>query len=124
MEAMNHPITMRYDEALRAYLISMPDYVSLADIEDLQNRLFSSFISLKEGQCALLIDTNKHDFESIACLKALRDLLESPPVSSNCIRVAFVQPRQYREAQIVSDQEAYFYDKTEAYSWLESMATG
>ncbi|MFC1609879.1 hypothetical protein ACFL6C_02885 [Myxococcota bacterium] len=116
---MSQRISIRYDVPLRRYVISMPDHVTLAAIEDLTER-FLSALGTHDAEYGLLIDTNKHNFESIACLKALREMLEAPQVATSCLAVAFVAPRQYREPHIASDQEGYFDEVDATHAWLKA----
>ena len=68
----------------------------------------------------MLIDTNKHEFESIQCLKLLREFFTTNVViQTNVGKVAFVQPKNYRGPHVVSEIEAYFESTEEAYKWLE-----
>lgn len=65
-----------------------------------------------------MLDTNRHHFESIACLKLLRDGLGDAQISNRVLRLAAVQPTQYREPGVVGPNEAYFSDIDDAYTWL------
>ncbi len=72
---------------------------------------------------ALLLDTNKHQFESIECLKFLRDLI-SNEVIHRLSSVAFVQPREYRTPEVPSSTEGYFDNFEDAYTWLQQKTRG
>jgi hypothetical protein len=119
VETTSNAINLEYDQGLRSFVVSMPEHVTLAAIEDLQERLFAALAS-QRSQSNLLIDSNRHDFESTACLKALREMLEAPQVVSKCMRVAFVQPKQYRETHVASDQEGYFQSIEAARAWIRN----
>jgi hypothetical protein len=116
--AVTTQINLHYDSGLRGFIVSMPPHVTLTALHDLTDRLFVAVAATTETTCRLLLDTNQHDFESIACLKALREMLEAPQAATKCVRVAFVQPPQFREPLIASDHEGYFNDVEEARAWL------
>jgi carboxypeptidase C (cathepsin A) len=68
----------------------------------------------------LLVDTNKHNFESIQCLKNLREYLtKNPALKSNCKKAAFVSPAKYMTPKIESETVAYFDNLEQAYIWLK-----
>ena len=113
-------IETTFDNDINAFIVRMPDHIALEEL----NRWRKEFLqSLGEGagddKAGLLLDTNKHQFESIECLKLLRDLLSSERQIEHCIgRVAFVQPGHYREPELSSSTEAYFSRFEDAYHWL------
>ncbi len=99
------------------YIVTFPDHVTLDCLIDWG----SAFKSKLEGEVpkSLLLDTKLHNFESIDCLKWLREFLTDICVVNNEInKVAFVQPRSYRESEIVSTNEAYFSELPKARKWL------
>ncbi|NOZ51975.1 MAG: hypothetical protein GXP08_02345 [Gammaproteobacteria bacterium] len=68
----------------------------------------------------MLMDTNQHHFESVQCLKSLRDFFStSPVIQSNGVKVAFVQPENVMQPHVKSASDAYFTDYDKAYQWLE-----
>lgn len=72
----------------------------------------------------LLIDTNLHQFESVQCLKGLRDFLTmNPVIQSRKVKAAFVKPENVMPSHIKSEFEAYFHSYDEAYKWLERKQT-
>ncbi len=113
-------IEMAYNARIHGFIVSMPAVITLGAIEAWRERLWQRITDSPAGRnCRLLIDTNQHQFESIACIKALRDALEDPRVADHCERAAFVAPARYRQPQIVSEREAYFDSVEAAYAWLE-----
>lgn len=79
---------------------------------------FKNKLNGKSGLC-LLLDTNSHDFESVECLKWLREFLTQEKVLTQAIiKVAFVQPETYRASEVISDSVAYFNDSDSARKWL------
>ena len=113
-------IETTFDNDVNAFIVRMPDHIAL---EELNHWRKEFLLSLGEGvgddKAALLLDTNKHQFESIECLKLLRELLSNERQIKHCIsRVAFVQPRHYREPEVSSSTEAYFSSFEDAYHWL------
>ena len=117
---MTGRIQVKFDEKLKGYIVSMPDFISLSAIEEWKDRFDIDLISIPSDQQArLLIDTNQHQFESIQCLKSLREFFANNSViQSNGVKVAFVQPANFVEPQIRSEREAYFESFEEAYKWL------
>lgn len=66
-----------------------------------------------------------HQFESIQCLKSLRDFFtQQPVIQSNGIKVAFVQPANIIPPQIKSESEAWFENFDEACNWLKKEGLG
>ncbi|GAB4566002.1 MAG: hypothetical protein Tsb0020_17320 [Haliangiales bacterium] len=119
---MTHSATIEvtYDARIHGFIVSMPAIITLAAIEAWREQLWQRITdSPADRSCRLLIDTNQHQFESIACIKALRDALEDPRVADRCERAAFVAPARYRQPQIVSEREGYFNSVEAAYAWLE-----
>lgn len=118
---MNGNIQTSYDEKINGYVIKMPEFVRLNAIEEWKNKFSLDLKSLLFGQrVVMLIDTNKHEFESIRCLKSLRDFFTAnAKINSNGMKVAFVQPKKYMVAHVKSEIEGYFENYDEAYKWLE-----
>ena len=99
------------------YVVTFPDYISLESMKNWGFKIKSNIVGGKG--LSLLIDTNSHNFESMECLKWLRDFLSEETSGSQAIdRVAFVQPVTYRIPEVVSDCEAYFSDIDSARKWL------
>jgi len=102
---LKNSIEIHYDEKIDGYVISMPDFISLEILEEWQER-FNIELSSKmdDAPFKLLLDSNKHDFESIQCLKILRDYLSE--LREVIDRVAFVAPANFVEPHIESESEA------------------
>lgn len=110
-----------HDPDLRGLWLSMPEVITLRVIQDLRRRLARHLAALpSDNETNILIDTNQHAFESLACIKAFRDALEQSGIAERGCRVAFVTPAKYRAPQIVSEREAYFSDVAAARAWLQS----
>lgn len=114
------PIESKFDDEIDAFIIRMPENITLSALEIWQNEFLALLHERAENEkVSILLDTNKHEFESIECLKLLRNLLVDEPLIKNGIsRVAFVAPKQYREPEIISPKEAYFSRFEEALNWL------
>ena len=117
---MTDQINLEYDTGLQGFVVVMPEHVTLDALNNLRERLFAAIATVTTMPFCLLIDTNRHDFESIDCLRGLREVLEAPQFVNNCARVAFVQPRQYQEPHMESDQVGYFDNVEEARGWLKA----
>lgn len=118
---MSKQIISRYDGKLGAIIVRMPEKVSLSMLEYWQEE-FRDLVTQQavDKNVALLLDTNKHLFESIECLKLIRNLLSNDPQLKKYIsRVAFVSPRQYKEPEVISHKEGYFDKFDDAYYWLQ-----
>jgi len=118
---MNRNIQVSFDKKINGYIISMPEFISLDSIEEWMHKFELDLKSLPLSQrVVMLIDTNKHEFESIQCLKSLHEFFTSNSViQSNIVKVAFVRPKSYGEPLVKSELEAYFESVEEAYKWLE-----
>lgn len=118
---MPHHIETTFEKELNAIIVYMPELITLSALECWREQLLKLLTKLDQnGKVALLLDTNRHDFESVECLKLLRELLSNEPrVRENISRVAFVQPGHYKEPEIVSPTEAYFSQRKEACEWLK-----
>ena len=113
------PIAMAFEPGLGGFTARMPERVTLAAIEEWGLQFVAALAALPDGdRVCLLLDSNRHDFESIACARRLRTILEKTVVSERCERVAFVVPRSHREPHIASYKEAYFSAVREARLWL------
>jgi len=110
-----------YDDEICAFVVRMPEYIIFKELKQWRTEFLASLDKRVEHEkVALLIDTNTHQFESIACLKLLRDLFSNKSKIKHYIsKVAFVQPREYREPGIRSLNEGYFSCFEDAYCWLQ-----
>ena len=118
---MSTRIDTRYDDEIGAFVVRMPEFIVFNELKQWKAE-FLSYLSKIEGQekAAVLIDTNTHQFESIECLKLLREIFSEPKVIRCISKAAFVGPSQYRKPEIVSSSEGYFSSYTDAYRWLSS----
>ena len=97
-----------YHSDIESYVVSLPGGVSYSALKNWGIE-FIRELQTRSGTAALLFNTNAHNFESIDCLKWLREFFAKEDVFTSTIRrVAFVQPIQYRSPEVVSDTEAYF----------------
>jgi hypothetical protein len=111
-------VETEYCHEIESYWVRLPHHVSLNALEIWGSR-FTLQLQKQSAPAGLLLDTNTHDFESVHCLKWLRQFFsESAAVRSGINRVAFVQPAQCRMPEVVTDSEAYFMTVEEAYKWL------
>ena len=118
---MEDRIEIKFDKRLNGYVVTMPDFVTFKMIEEWKERFDKVLTTIPDvNKLALLVDTNRHNFESIQCLKSLRDYFTSHTVlKSNFLRVAFVAPANFMEPVVKSWVEAYFDSFELAYRWLE-----
>lgn len=116
---MTKVITTEFDPRISAIVVQFPALISLDQMQSWVPR-FKETISQNAPECKnLLLDTNEHNFENIACLRLLKTTLtQDPEVTRHLKRVAFVQPRAVREPSIVSPVESYFTSFEDAYSYL------
>ena len=115
-------ITTTYDKNINALIVKMPEKITFEELELWKDRFLLSLEETKQHKnLSLLLDTNQHQFESIMCLKLLRDILSIKQVQNHISKVAMVQPEQYREAKIHSKTEAYFSSFDAAYDWLQRL---
>lgn len=106
-----------FKKEIDCYLVTFPDYITLECLKNWGGKIKTEFE--KSFSFGMLIDTSTHNFESIECLKWLRQFL-SDLVSKKCITIiAFIQPEAYREPEVVSDKEAYFSNIDSAKKWLK-----
>lgn len=112
---------MKFDQELNAIIVNMPKVITL-DILKKWRKIFLELLVKRHAnkKVALSLDTNRHDFESIECIKLLRELLsKNMHVNQSISRIAFVQPVNYREPEIVNSTEAYFSQAEDAQEWLK-----
>lgn len=117
---MEDRIKINFDKRINGYVVTMPDFVTLEMIEEWKDRFERELLSNRTtNSFALLFDTNKHNFESIECLKRLREYLEDNIVIKSFIsRAALVAPSRFMAPMIKSEAEAYFDNTEKAYQWL------
>ena len=111
-------IISEYDSIVNAFIVKMPEYINYDALEVWKSELLLS-LSKVENQIALLIDINRHNFESIECLKLLRNMFDESIVKEKVLKTAFVCPKKYKESEVVSNEEAYFEKFNDAYCWLQ-----
>jgi hypothetical protein len=118
---MEDRIEIHFDKRINGYVVTMPGFVTLDMIEEWKYR-FDQELKTKRNSdnFALLFDTNKHNFESIQCLKSLREYLaDNTVLKSRFSRVALVAPARFMAPIIKSEAEAYFDNFEQAYKWLK-----
>lgn len=97
----------------------MPEFIALNVLVQWKTEFLASLSEIKEqDKAGVLIDTNSHQFESIECLKLLRELFSEPQIKRCISRAAFVGPSRYIEPEIINYTEGYFLSFEEAYRWL------
>lgn len=105
---MTPSISTTYDTTLDAVIIRFPDTVTEGQMRQWAAALPGRLAPLGRNSSSMLLDTNRHQFESMECLRLLRSALESSHVRRAIRRVAFVQPVSFRIPGVVSAEEAYF----------------
>lgn len=118
---MEDRIEINFDKRINGYVVTMPDFVTLDMIEEWKDRFDQELKTIRNlNNFALLFDTNAHNFESIQCLKSLREYLtDNNVLKSNFSRVALVAPAKFMAPIIKSEVEAYFDNLEQAYKWLK-----
>jgi hypothetical protein len=118
---MENIIEFNFDIRINGYVVTMPDFVTLGMIEQWKDRFDRELQTIRSSnKFALIFDTNKHNFESIQCLKILREYLTGNKVlKSSFSRVALVAPAKFMAPNIKSEVEAYFNNLEEAYKWIK-----
>lgn len=107
-----------FDDSTNVYIVSMPKYITLEALR-IWSQFFLKILEERSRKVGLLLDTNLHEFESVECLKFLREFLTNKKqVKSRISRVAFVQPLRSGQPEIISNNEAYFSDIGKAHKWL------
>ena len=114
-------IEIDFDKEINGYVIKMPDWVTLEMLKDWRFRFDSKLAdSSEKTRYSLLIDTGKHEFESIDCLRFIREHLSGKPeFKTRFKKGAIVAPKKYGTPHVESNREAYFNDYHEAYEWLK-----
>ncbi len=116
---MDH-IHTSYRRDIKSHVVSLPSGVSHNALKK-WSREFIRELQLRPGKAGLLFNAGDHDFESIDCLKLLKDLFtKNRAIKKSINRVAFVQPIQYRNPEVVSDLVAYISAEQKAIGWLKS----
>jgi hypothetical protein len=118
---MDNKIEFKFDIKINGYVVTMPDFVTLDMIEEWKVRFDRELKTIRSSnKFALIFDTNKHNFESIQCLKILREYLtDNKVLKSSFSRAALVAPAKFMAPNIKSEVEAYFDNFEEAYKWLK-----
>lgn len=113
-------IETTFEHSTGVLRVRLPERTTLAQLEAWSETFQARLERRKHGNgWGLLLDTNCHDFESIACLRFLRSFLhEITQADLGIHRIAFVQPTQYRQPEVLSSHEAYFATVEAAYRWL------
>ncbi len=112
-------INTTFEHNINAYIVHMPENITFEELSFWSKEFLQSLSKSKSEKCTLLLDTNRHQFESIASLKLLRDILSDEKVKHCISKFAFIQPRQYREPNIISPKEGYFTNFEDAYRWIQ-----
>jgi hypothetical protein len=118
---MQNRIEFNFDKRINGYVVTMPDFVTLDMIEEWKDRFDQELKTIRTSiKFALIFNTNKHNFESIQCLKVLREYLTDNKVLKSCFsRTALVAPAKFMAPVIKSEVEAYFDNLEQAFKWLE-----
>ena len=114
-------IEIHFNEEINGYVITMPNWVTIEMLKNWKVRLDKKLVeSPQTSRFSLLIDTGKHEFESVDCLRFLREYLSGNPEFKNrAEKCAFVAPQKYVTPHVESNLEAYFNDFQEGYKWLK-----
>lgn len=113
-------ITIEWDDRINCYVVRMRGRITLDMLADWKTK-FDGLLdaSSRPPRFSLLIDTGAHDFESVECLRFLREYLSNQSVLGTRLRRgAFVAPAPYVAPHVTSTAEAYFNDFHEAYRWI------
>lgn len=118
---MQHNIQTKFDESINGYVVSMPELISYEAIEEWKESIGVDLKLLPNDQkVIILVDTNMHQFESIQCLKSIREFfINNEVIQTNGVKAAFVQPKNHMEPHIKSEFEAYFDNRSSAFKWLQ-----
>jgi hypothetical protein len=112
-------IRTEFDANINSYMVTFPSFVTLEALQ-IWGAAFSVELGRQSGLSDLLLDTNTHDFESIECLKWLNDFFRKElNIAATIRRVAFVQPKKYRNPEIINASVAYFEKVKDAREWLK-----
>jgi hypothetical protein len=115
-------IRTEFDLNIDAYVVYLPPLVTLKTLK-MWGSEFLMKLERKPNKIGLLFDTSAHNFESIECLKWVKEFFSIEPVIVDHInRVAFVQPTEYRSPEVVSESEAYFVSNQDARKWLHALS--
>ena len=117
---MKDEIELKYDKEIKVYTVSFPEHITYESLSKWRIK-FHEILDARPHPNSelLLLDSNKHDFESLECLKFLREILNQLANLENGIhKIAFIQPAHYRKPEIISNNEAYFANTDDAKVWL------
>ncbi len=117
---MNMQINTTFDNNINSIIVRMPEEITFEILKLWEEELLELISKIEENEdISLLIDTNKHNFKSIECLKLLREILSNAHTKYSFSKFAFIQPRQHREPNIINSKEGYFINFEDAYCWLQ-----
>jgi len=116
---MDTQIDTKYDRKIDSFVVRMPGFISLNALKTWKKEFLATLSQINDhDKKGVLIDTNNHQFESVECLKYLRELFSEPQIKRSISRFAFVSPGRYRKPEIIDYSEGYFLSFEEAYRWL------
>lgn len=102
------------------FKVVLKDVITEIDLLNWKESFLEKVENLVIENYCILLDSNSHNFESIECMKLLRDILIELTAAAKPLKtVAFVRALQYGPTKITSRSEAYFNSCKEALEWLQ-----
>ena len=91
---MGTGIEFNFYKRINGYAVAMQDFVMLDMIEEWKSRFDQNVIAIQSSiRSALILDTNMRNFESIQCLKILREyLIDIKALKSKFSMTALIPP--------------------------------
>ena len=112
---MSRNIGISFDQRINGYIVKFPDFVELDVLKKAKKNFGKLLKNEPRMNFSLLFDTGAHEFESIECLKYIRELLSIKLLVDNCEIFASVAPESHAQAEVKSDKEALFNEYFVAY---------
>ncbi len=81
-------INTTFEHNINTYIVHMPENITFEELSFWGKEFLQSLS--KNKKCSLILDTNRHQFESIASLRLLRDILSDEKVKHCISKFAFV----------------------------------
>lgn len=118
--SVRQSVKIIFNKEIDAIIVKMPELITIKELQIWREAFFECLAQYSSSKkVAVLLDTNNHDFESIECLKLLRQILsDGQEIGEGISRIAFVQPKQCKEPGIASKTEAYFSKTEDAIEWI------
>jgi len=120
MTADPYQILHQYDAAITGYAVIMPAVITLGEFDRWKNAFLQEISKRPDNEkFSLLVDTNQHNFETLAALKSFSDFFRTnDSLHAGLDRIAMAAPAAYAAPFDNTDRAAFCGSFSAAYDWL------